>query len=134
MPPITLSSLDVLRLESLLEVAEYRNLPAAIALDREIGRANILAPEKMPADVVTMNSSVVCVDDISGDTYPLTLVYPRDADAAAGKVSVLAPVGLALLGLSLGQHIDWQAPGGRALRVRVTEIRYQPEAAGDFTL
>ena len=86
----------------------------------------------MPADVVTMNSTVDCIDDISGDTHPVTLVYPRDADAAAGRVSVLAPVGSALLGLSVGQQIDWQAPGGRALRLRVVAIRYQPEAAGDL--
>ncbi|HQZ31915.1 MAG TPA: nucleoside diphosphate kinase regulator, partial [Arenimonas sp.] len=93
----------------------------------------VLAPENMPANVVTMNSTLVCVDDVTGDTHPLTLVYPRDADAATGKVSVLAPVGSALLGLSLGQQIDWQAPGGRPMRLRVVEIRYQPEAAGDLT-
>ena len=134
MPPITLSSLDLARLESLLEAPVHRNLPAATALAGEIARATILAPDRMPADVVTMNSQIVCVDEVSGDTYPITLVYPRDADAAQGKVSVLAPVGSALLGLSLGQQIDWQAPGGRPLRVRVTAINYQPEAAGDLTL
>ena len=133
LPPITLSSLDLMRLESLLEAPEHRHAPAAIALGEEIGRAAVLPPERMPADVVTMNSAVECIDDISGDTYPLTLVYPRDADAATGKVSVLAPVGSALLGLSVGQTIDWQAPGGRPLRVRVVSIRYQPEAAGDLT-
>jgi len=133
LPPITLSSLDVRRLEALLEMPGHRDTPAALALDQEIGRATVLAPENMPANVVTMNSTVVCVDDVTGDTHPLTLVYPRDADAATGKVSVLAPVGSALLGLSLGQQIDWQAPGGRPMRLRVVEIRYQPEAAGDLT-
>lgn len=132
LPPITLSSLDVLRLEAMLEAPGYRGSPIAAALGEEIGRANVLAPEHMPADVVTMNSTVDCIDDISGDTHPVTLVYPRDADAAAGRVSVLAPVGSALLGLSVGQQIDWQAPGGRALRLRVVAIRYQPEAAGDL--
>ena len=132
LPPITLSSLDLARLESLLEAPEHRHAAAALALGEEIGRADVLPPDRMPANVVTMNSTVECVDDISGDTYPLTLVYPADADAAAGKVSVLAPVGSALLGLSVGQTIDWQGPGGRPLRVRVVDIRYQPEAAGDM--
>ena len=132
LPPITLSSLDVLRLEALLEAPEHRTAPAAAALSEEIGRATVLSPERMPADVVTMNSTVDCIDDITGDSHPITLVYPRDADAAAGKVSVLAPVGSALLGLSVGQQIDWQAPAGRPLRLRVVAIRYQPEAAGDL--
>ena len=133
LPPITLSSLDLRRLEALLDTPEHRGSAAAAALDQELSRANVLPPERMPADVVTMNSAVTCVDEVGGDAHTLTLVYPRDADAAAGKVSVLAPVGVALLGLSLGQQIDWQAPGGRPLRVRVTAMRYQPEAAGDFT-
>ncbi|MBW8367532.1 MAG: nucleoside diphosphate kinase regulator [Arenimonas sp.] len=132
LPPITLSSLDVSRLESLLEAPEFRDSPAAVALGEEIGRATVLPPERMPANVVTMNSTVDCVDDITGDTHPITLVYPSDADAAVGKVSVLAPVGTALLGLSVDQQIDWQGPGGRPLRLRVVAIRYQPEAAGDL--
>lgn len=133
LPPITLSQLDVLRLEALLDAPEHRGEAAAVALGEEISRAKVLPPERMPADVVTMNSTVDCIDDISGDTHPITLVYPRDADPAAGKVSVLAPVGSALLGLSVGQQIDWPAPGGRPLRLRVVAIRYQPEAAGDLT-
>ena len=133
LPPIILSSLDLARLEALLDAPEHRGSPAAVTLDRELGRATVLPPRQMPANVVTMNSTVECVDDINGDVHPMTLVYPRDADAAAGKVSVMAPVGQALLGLALGQQIDWPAPGGRALRVRVTAIRYQPEAAGDFS-
>lgn len=80
-----------------------------------------------------MNSTVVRVDETSGETHPLTLVYPRDADAAAGKVSVLALVGSALLGLSAGQQIDWQAPGGRPLRLKVVAVEYPPESARDLT-
>ncbi len=133
LPPITVSPLDLRRLEALLDAPEHRGSAAAAALEEELGRASMLPPERMPANVVTMNSVVTCVDEVAGDTHTLTLVYPRDADAAAGKVSVLAPVGIALLGLSVGQQIDWQAPGGRPLRVRVTAVRYQPEASGDFT-
>ena len=129
-PPITVSSRDLARLEAMLDSPALRHLPAAEALAAELERATVVEPADMPADVVTMNSTVTCVDELSGETHRITLVYPHDADVLQQKVSVLAPVGSALLGLSVGQSIDWTAPGGRALRVRVTGISYQPEAAG----
>ena len=132
LPPITVSSRDLARLEAMLEAPALRQLPAAIALGEELARANVVEPADMPGDVVSMNSRVTCLDENTGETHELTLVYPQDADADAGKVSVLAPVGSALLGLSTGQHIDWAMSGGRSLRLKVTAIRYQPEAAGDF--
>lgn len=131
-PSITVSSRDLARLEALLESPALSRHPAAIALSDELGRAQILPPEQMPADVVTMHSRVDCVDELQGGNHSLTLVYPHEADAERQRVSVLAPVGSALLGLSLGQCIDWDAPQGRQLRLRVTAIHYQPEAAGDF--
>ncbi len=132
-PPITVSSRDLDRLERLLESPAVAALPAAAALGRELERANVVEPADLPPDVVTMNSQVTCVDEVSGETHRLTLVYPPDADVDKHKVSVLAPVGTALLGLSVGQSIDWNAPGGRSLRLRVTAIAYQPEAAGDLS-
>lgn len=131
LPPITLSSRDLLRLEQLLESPALGQTPTGIALADEISRANVLEPDQVPADLVTMNSEVTCVDDVGGEVHQLTLVYPRDSDADAGKVSVLAPVGSALLGLSLGQSIDWAAPGGRRLRLRVTAVRHPADAPGD---
>ena len=71
------------------------------------------------------------MEEISGKEHHLTLVYPPDA--AAGRVSVFAPIGAALLGLSVGQSIDWTGPDDRPLRIRVATISYQPEAAGDLT-
>lgn len=133
-PTPTLSSRDLDRLEQLLESPAMAANPAAAALAAELERANVVEPEDMPADVVTMNSQVTCVDDVGGETHRLTLVYPRDADVEHHRVSVLAPVGTALLGLSVGQSIDWNAPGGRSLRLRVTAIDYQPEAAGNRAL
>ncbi|MGH8492223.1 MAG: nucleoside diphosphate kinase regulator [Moraxellaceae bacterium] len=130
-PAITLSTLDVERLERLLETPEMAALPIAVALQEEIGRATLRAPQKMPADVVTMNSVVHCRDEASGSEHHLTLVYPRDADTASSKVSVLAPAGAALLGLRTGQCINWPAPSG-LLKLRVMDIPYQPERAGDF--
>lgn len=131
LPPITVSSRDLARLEQLLDSPGLRHVPAALALGQELERATVLPPERMPADVVTMNSTVHCVDELSGEHHHLTLSYPNDADVASRRVSVLAPVGSALLGLAVGSVIDWQAPGGRELRVRVASISYQPEAAGN---
>lgn len=130
--PITLSRLDVERIEALLEAPELRNSPAAKALREEFERAEIVEPAAMPHDVVSMNSSADCVDETSNRHYSLTLVYPKEADANAGRISVLAPVGSALLGLRVGQRIDWPGQGGRNLKLKVTAIRYQPEAAGDL--
>jgi len=131
-PSIIVSSRDLARLEALLESPALSRHPAAIALSGELGRAQVLPPEQIPAGVVTMHSRVECVDELHGEPHSLTLVYPHEADVERGRVSVLAPVGSALLGLSVGQSIDWQAPGGRPLRLRVVAVHYQPEAAGDF--
>jgi len=127
-PPIIVSSLDLARLDALLESPAHSQNPAALALSQELDRAQILPPEKIPAGIVTMHSKVECVDELHGSTHTLTLVYPHEADFDQGKVSVLAPVGSALLGLGIGQSIDWLAPGGRKLRLRVTAVHYQPEA------
>ena len=129
-PPLLLSRLDCERIEALLES------PAAAAVDttalrHELARATLAEPADMPADVVTMNSIVRVRDEADGAERELTLVYPRDA-AAPDRVSILAPVGSALLGLRVGDDIDWPLPGGHATRLRVLGIRYQPEAAGDL--
>ncbi|MCR6702584.1 MAG: nucleoside diphosphate kinase regulator [Dokdonella sp.] len=128
--PITVSSLDLERIEHLLDLPAHRDAAGAQALRGELARAAIVDPPQMPADVVTMNSTARVVDEESGDVRELTLVYPRDADGSPGKVSVLAPVGAAMLGMRIGQTIDWPLPAGRWLRLRVTDIAYQPEASG----
>jgi regulator of nucleoside diphosphate kinase len=128
--PITLSSVDLERLDRLLDQPAYRQFPGVAALREELARADIVDPEKMPADVVTMNSTVRVAD--GDEEHELTLVYPREADGSPGKVSILAPVGSAMLGLRIGDSIEWQIPGGRRLRVRILGIHYQPEASGHF--
>lgn len=132
-PPLLVGSRDFARLEALLDLPAWRAHPGAEGLAAELGRAEVVEPGAMPADVVTMNSTVDCLDEASGLVHTLTLVYPERGGAVAeGQVSVLAPVGTALLGLRRGERIDWIGPGGRALRLQVTAIRYQPEAAGDW--
>lgn len=128
-PPIILSSLDVERLERLLDTAPAT--PAAAALRAELDRADVRAPQDMPPDVVTMNATVRFTVGEGGETLLRTLVYPRDAGADAERLSVLAPVGSALLGLRVGQQIDWPTPAG-AVRLRIDEVVWQPERAGEF--
>lgn len=129
-PPIVISNLDSDRLEALLERAPSTAYPE---LRAELERAEVLPPEQMPSDVITMNSVVSFRDQNSGTEKEVTLVYPHDADGIGSRISILTPVGSALLGLRVGQTIDWAMPGGRAARLQVTAIRYQPEAAGDYT-
>ncbi|TWG92996.1 regulator of nucleoside diphosphate kinase [Luteimonas sp. J16] len=121
-PPIVVSRRDAARLEALIDQPRWQNDRTASALLDELTRAAIVDDADMPADVVGMNSRVECVDENSGERHELTLVFPGEADAGAGKVSVFAPVGSALLGLSVGQTIDWTTPEGRALRLRVTRV------------
>lgn len=128
-PPIILTKLDLQRLERLLDSLDDYG-PAAEALEQELSRAQIVERSEMPAGVVTMNSRVHCLDEGTGKEYHLTLVYPHDA-GKEGTVSVLAPVGTALLGMSVGQHIDWPTPAGKIIKLTLLAIEYQPEAAGD---
>src|SRR5690606_40568259 len=99
----------------------------------EIQRAKVVGHDRVGADIVTMNSRVRFVDETSGREMVLTLVYP-DKAGTEGTISVLAPVGIALLGLRKGQRIDWTSPNGRPLKLRIIDIEYQPEANGDFHL
>lgn len=129
-PSLVMSVRDVRRLEQLLASDEVAGSPVAEALEGELLRAELREPGAMPPDVVTMNSEVLCIDETTGAERVLRLVYPADADASKGHVSVLAPVGAALLGLAVGQTIEWPLPGGKSTRLRVKAVLYQPEASG----
>lgn len=132
-PPLIISSFDLERIEQLLASSAYRNLPGVDALQNELGRATVVAPEDVPPGVITMNSKVSFVDEVSKTEYSMTLAYPGLSNAP-DAVSILAPVGSALLGLSVGQSISWQGPGGRPLQLRILDVMYQPEANGEFHL
>jgi regulator of nucleoside diphosphate kinase len=124
----------VQRLEQLIDrVGE--DSPGVEALQHELDRAEeVVGHDEVPANVVTMNSSVHCREQSSGKDYHLTLVYPKDANADEGKISILAPVGSALLGLQVGQHIDWPAPGGKTLKLKLLKVEGQPKDGGAFSL
>lgn len=122
---------DFHRLSSLVSQVEGA---WADALEEELGRANVIAQKEMPNNVVTMNSRVQFLDETTGQESEVTLVYPKDADLAAGRISILAPVGIALLGLSVGQSIDWKMPSGVVKKLKVQQVLFQPEAEGEWTL
>jgi regulator of nucleoside diphosphate kinase len=128
-PKIVISSLDAERLEQLLETETF---PGKDELEDELARAKIVDPREMPPDVVTMNSTVRFSMEGSAKTFQLTLVYPKDAKLDGSTLSVFAPVGCALLGLSAGDEIAWPKPGGGTLNLRIDEVVYQPERAGEY--
>jgi regulator of nucleoside diphosphate kinase len=117
-------------LDRLLPLIDQHDTPASDSLASELYRAEVVDSRDVPADVVTMNSDVVYEDCATGVQRRVKVVYPQDADAGRGHVSVLAPIGSALLGLRTGQTIEWPVPNGTK-RIRVLEIRYQPEASGE---
>lgn len=129
-PSITITRADLQRLEQMLDRLENYD-DAAQALELELTRAKVVDTAKVPSKVVTMNSRVRCREESTGKEYSLTLVYPEGV-GPEGAVSVLAPVGSALLGLSVGQSIDWPAPNGKQLKLTLLEVEYQPEAAGEY--
>jgi regulator of nucleoside diphosphate kinase len=130
-PKIIMSSLDAERLESLLESLPDGSFPGRAALEAELLRAEVVDPKAVPPTVVTMNSTVRFRVGPEED-FQLTLVYPRDANGSADRISVLAPVGSALLGLSQGDEMEWPKPGGGTVKVRIEEVTYQPERAGEY--
>jgi regulator of nucleoside diphosphate kinase len=112
LPPITLSGIDVDRLSRLAELAADRAPATADFLAREVARATVV-PSGFPlAGVVAMGSEVEFRDDVTGQVRTVTLVYPDEADISVRRISVLTPIGAALIGLSAGQSIEWQMPSG----------------------
>ncbi len=131
-PSIIVSSNDLERLEGLLTLPAFRSRNDLDGLREELERADVREPEEMPADVITMNSRARFLEENTGREYELTLAYPKDANAAEHRVSIFSPAGSALLGLSAGQSIDWKTADGKAIRLKVLEVTWQPEAHGDF--
>ena len=133
---IVITELHMQRLEELIGAAEdARKLEGKnlAELAEELSNAMVVAPTDVPPDVITMNTRFVIRNLDSGEKMTLRLVYPSMADISAGAISVLAPIGAALLGYSKGEIIEWFVPSGKK-RIQIEEILYQPEAAGDYDL
>lgn len=128
---IHITTFDREKLKTLLddELGKERLFSQLNLLNREIERAVIVTPDRVPPDVVTMNTRVKVRDLDTHQTFAYRLVYPSDADPGKGYVSVMAPIGMALLGYGVNDVIEWPVPAGIA-RLRIEEVLYQPEAHG----
>jgi len=127
MPAIIVSVTDHHRLLGLAEAAEGRIPDVASVLQSEMERAHVVAADEVPDNVVRMGSIVEFSAD-AGQRRRVTLVYPVEADIAEGRISILTPIGAALIGLSQGQSIAWTARDGRRHRLTVLEVRQSGEA------
>lgn len=102
-------------------------------LEQELARAEIITSQQATPDLVTMNSKVRLTDLDSGESLTYTLVFPHEADYKEGRISILAPLGTALLGFRVGNVVEWRMPAGNR-RLQIEEVLYQPEAAGHYHL
>lgn len=133
---IYITSFDLSRLEELLEVASEfsgRDNKHLEELTNELLRAEVVDSISIPADVITMNSKVRLLDLDTKEEKTYTLVFPSDSNVDENKISILAPIGTAMLGYRVGDTIKWQVPAG-IKSLKVTNILYQPESAGDYHL
>ncbi len=129
MRPIIITETDRNRLNEVLSSEFAKAVEPSSHLDdltSELRRAQIVAPDCVPSDAITMNSTAVLRDLDTHERETYTLVFPVDADIANGRLSVLAPIGTAILGQSVGDDLHWRVPGGWR-RLKVEEIIYQPE-------
>ena len=134
-PALCITAEDMARLRTIVERAlEGSRAAAAEQLELELDRARVVPQGQIPHDIVTMRSRILFEDLETGRRREATLVYPEEASMDQSKVSILAPVGLAVLGLKVGDTIQWPLPHARLARLRILEVLYQPEAAGDFHL
>jgi regulator of nucleoside diphosphate kinase len=122
-PKITLSTDDYERLSALANAAKSRMPYLADELSNEIERAHVLAKGRLPQDVVCMNSEVEYRDDTTGKIQKIMLVYPADANISKKRVSVLTPIGTALIGLRSGHSIIWQTPSGEMRQLTVLSVQ-----------
>ena len=132
-PSIFITTKDVEKLRDLIREAyhtEYRGSDYLKKLAEEIEKASVVQPNQIPSDVITLNSTARLIDRETNEEMVYTLVFPEDADTSQGKISILAPIGTAMLGYKAGDIFEWDTPGGKRI-IRVKEILYQPEAAGD---
>jgi regulator of nucleoside diphosphate kinase len=131
-PTILVSWLDMDRLDRMLDALPSAQADARDALLDELGRAGLAEPWEMPPDVVTMNSRVRFAFDGAEQEVTMTLTYPKDMNGDPDQLSILTPVGTALLGLKVGDTISWERPDGALFNLSVRAIEYQPERDGQY--
>ena len=128
-PARVLTELDHIRISKLLK---HPGMAFAAELESVLDNAELVSSYDVQASLVTMNSRVLIADEFLGEERTLTLCYPPDADPKTGFVSILSPVGTALLGLAEGQMAHWSAPNGEQASARILKVVFQPEESGDY--
>ncbi|MCB0472861.1 MAG: nucleoside diphosphate kinase regulator [Flavobacteriaceae bacterium] len=103
-------------------------------LELELDRASIISDNEVPNNLATMNSKIRYFDSKSNEESIVTIVYPKDSNPRENKISVFAPLGSALIGLKQNEEINWKFPNGETKNLKILEIIYQPESAGDWHL
>lgn len=116
---LILTQNDFQKITSLIKVSDSE---IAELLEQEMDRATVVADDELPIDVVSMNSKVTFKDMDTNKESLATLVYPQDAKIEEGKISILAPIGAALIGLRVGQFIEWPMPSGKSKRLIVVSV------------
>jgi regulator of nucleoside diphosphate kinase len=133
---IQITEFDFQRLNRLLRQAQHSDYCGSeylAELQAELDHAQIVPSKAVSQEIVTMNSIVVLLDLATRKEETYTLVFPEDADIRQGKISILAPIGTAMLGYEIGATFEWEVPAGKR-KLKVKRIIYQPEAAGDYHL
>ncbi|MFV0346440.1 MAG: nucleoside diphosphate kinase regulator [Bacteroidales bacterium] len=136
MSKLIVNSLDYKRIKdcisNAIQVKSINKSEAAILM-KELNNATIVEPQSIPSNVVTMNSIVKLSFVSSSKQVQFQIVYPENANIKENKISIFSPIATALIGYSIGNEIEWLVPSGLT-KIRIDEIIYQPEAAGDFDL
>lgn len=130
-PNIILSEQDLHRLETMLE-NQSKLSETMIRLEDELARAEVVEPQAIASNIVTMHSRVLLTIAPSTETVEVTLVYPHEFKGEKGQVNVVAPIGAAILGLAEGQTIEWPQPDGHTMKVTIEKVLFQPESEGDY--
>lgn len=128
---ILITEKDLLRIKHILSFQRSEDFEN---LELELDRAKIISDDTVPPDLVTMNSKVRFLNVQDNKEMVISIVYPSEANFAEGKVSVLASLGSALIGLRVGQEINWMFPDGKTKTLKILDIIYQPEANGHWHL
>lgn len=111
-----------------------RSDPISEFMGEELERASIVPSMAVPANIVTMNSHVAVRDHETGEVRSLILVYPGAEDSSVNNLSILTPVGLAILGLAEGDTASWVTRNGKTRKVKIEKVLYQPEADGRYDI
>ncbi|MCO8042021.1 nucleoside diphosphate kinase regulator [Acinetobacter bohemicus] len=130
-PVIIISEQDLHRLETMLD-NQMKLSETMMSLEDELARAEVMKPDEIPSNIVTMHARVLLTIAPSTESVEITLVYPHEFKGEKGQLNVVAPVGTAILGLAEGQTIEWPQPDGHMMKVKIEKVLYQPEREGDF--